>query len=405
MNHDRLRPRRLLIVGSGDVALRALPWLRARFRVIALCRSEEQAARWRSAGATPLIGDLDQPASLRRLRGLADLVLHCAPPPASATGDPRTDRLLAALDAARIIPRRLVYISTTGVYGNCAGARASEVRPLNPETARARRRVAAEQSLRAWVRRHSGSRCPGLVILRAPGIYAADRLPLTRLRAGTPALLPDEDGYTSHIHADDLALAAGISLFRLRAGRVVNVCDDSKLRMGDWFDAVAAAFGLAFPPRVSRARAEAELPESLLGFMRESRRLDNRRLKEESRVRLRYPTVAEGLAAARQHQGVLEVGAHRHRGGGEQQRQGGQVGQQAGPQEQQAGQHGAAIVQHGVEAGHAGTPGPLAAHAVTRAAQQQQAGECASQRPQTHPGPVMPGQGHQQHQVAQGQEE
>jgi nucleoside-diphosphate-sugar epimerase len=313
MEHDRFRTRRLLVVGSGDVALRALPWLRRRFRVFALCRSPQAASLWRAAGAVPVLGDLDHPDSLRRLRGLAELVLHFAPPHPEADGDPRTVRLLAALNAAGIIPRRMVYISTTGVYGDCAGARVSETRATAASTARGRRRVAAERHLRDWVRRRarSGSGSPGLVILRAPGIYAADRLPLARLRAGTPALNAAEDGYTSHIHADDLAHAACLSLFRLRGGRSVNVADDSELRMGEWFDAVAAAFGLAPPRRISRAQAEAELPESLLGFMRESRRLDNRRLKRESGVRLRYPTVAEGLAAAREHQGVFEAGADR----------------------------------------------------------------------------------------------
>lgn len=298
MRTDHAQASRLLVIGAGDIAMRALPWLLARFRVFALCRTAESAARWRAAGAVPILGDLDQPATLRRLRGLAHAVLLCAPPAADGNGDPRSLRLMAALNAGRMIPRRVVYISTTGVYGDCGGARIDETRPRRAATARALRRVAAENAWRVWLRRQTGCRPPRLVILRAPGIYAGDRLPLARLQAGTPALRHAEDGYTSHIHADDLAHAAQLALFRLAGGRALNTCDDSELRMGDWFDAVADAFGLARPPRITRAQAEATLPQSLLGFMRESRRLDNRRMKDELRLRLRHARVADGLLAA-----------------------------------------------------------------------------------------------------------
>ncbi|MDE3009948.1 MAG: SDR family NAD(P)-dependent oxidoreductase [Pseudomonadota bacterium] len=298
MRTDHAQASRLLVIGAGDIALRALPWLLSRFRVFALCRTAESAARWRAAGAVPILGDLDQPATLRRLRGLAHAVLLCAPPAADGNGDPRSLRLMAALNAGRIIPRRLVYISTTGVYGDCGGARIDETRPRRAATARALRRVAAENAWRGWLRRQTGQRPSRLVILRTPGIYAADRLPLARLQAGTPALRAAEDGYTSHIHADDLAHAAHLALFRLAGGRALNICDDSELRMGDWFDAVADAFGLPRPPRITRAQAETTLPQSLLGFMRESRRLDNRRMKEELGLRLRHARVADGLQAA-----------------------------------------------------------------------------------------------------------
>ncbi len=405
MKHDRIPATRLLIVGSGDIAWRALPWLLARFRVYALCRTAETAARWRAAGAVPLPGDLDQAATLRRLRGLAQVVLHCAPPEPNGQGDPRTLRLLAALNAGGMIPRRLVYISTTGVYGDCGGARVGEWQSRKAGSPRGLRRVAAENSLRAWMRRQTGPAAPALVILRAPGIYAADRLPLARLRAGTPALLAAEDGYTSHIHADDLAHAAQLALFRMRGGRAAQICDDSELRMGDWFDAVAAAFELPAPARISRAEAEQRLPESLLSFMRESRRLDNQRMKHELRLRLRYAGVAEGLAAARQDQGMFPVGAGGRGRGSHQEDKGRNVGQQAGPQEQQASHDRTAVVQQRIDAGHPGTARPLAAHAVARTAQQQQTGQGSGQSPQPQPHAGQPAERHQQHQVGQRQEE
>lgn len=287
--------KRILIVGSGDVAQRALPWLTRRFRVLALVRSAEGGAALRAAGAIPLRADLDDARSLKRLAGIADGVLHFAPPPSGGDGDPRMKRLLAALEARRSLPQGVVYISTTGVYGDCGGAWVDETRPCRAQTARARRRIDAERQLRAFGRR----RQVRVAILRAPGIYAADRLPLERLRRGDPVLAADEDVHTNHIHAEDLARLACLALFRAPAGRVYNASDDSDLKMGDYFDAVADVFGLARPPRLARAQIAEQLSPLTLSFMSESRRLDNRRLKRELRVPLRYPTIGAGLAAAR----------------------------------------------------------------------------------------------------------
>lgn len=287
---------RLLIIGSGDVARRALPRLAKRYRVYALMRDAGRAADWRAAGAIPVLGDLDDRRSLDRLAGLADVVLHLAPPPNSGDIDSRTRNLLAALAKGESLPRRLIYVSTTGVYGDCAGERIDETRPLRPMTARARRRVDAEKRLRSAGIRQGMQ----IVLLRAPGIYAADRLPLERLRAGTPALVAAEDPFSNHIHADDLAAACIAALGRGGANRAYNVVDDSDLRMGEYFDRVADAFGLPRPPRLSRDEIGRVLSPVQLSFMEESRRIGNRRLKAELKLRLRYPTVDDGLRAARE---------------------------------------------------------------------------------------------------------
>lgn len=278
-------------MGCGDVVRRALPALTRRWRTYALVRDFDPALR--AAGVTQIRGDLDRAGSLHRLAGLAQAVLHSAPPPAAGEGDPRTRHLLAALSRARSLPRRLVYIGTTGVYGDCAGARISETRPYAATTARARRRVAAENILRS-----RGKRGLCVSILRAPGIYAADRLPLDRLRRGDPVLVADEDVITNHIHAEDLGATCVAALERGRANRAYNVCDDSALPMGDWFDKLAAAFGLPRPPRATREEVKTRLSPMLLSFMGESRRLDNARMKRELKLRLRYPTVDVGIAAA-----------------------------------------------------------------------------------------------------------
>jgi nucleoside-diphosphate-sugar epimerase len=286
--------RRLLIIGCGDVALRALPQLRARYRIYGLTRNREHAALLRMHGVVPIVGDLDDPASLAGLTGIAQDVLHCAPPPPHGARDTRTAHLVAALAKAKSLPQHVVYISTSGVYGDCAGELIAETRPLRPQTARAQRRVDAERQLRRWGRR-SGVR---ISVLRAPGIYSGERLPRERLAAGVPALVADEDSYSNHVHADDLARMAVAALRFGYAGRLYNASDDSVLKMGDYFDLVADHCGLPRPPRLSRAEAGQRVPANLLSFMNESRRLSNRRLKTELRFKLRYPTVRDGIAAA-----------------------------------------------------------------------------------------------------------
>jgi nucleoside-diphosphate-sugar epimerase len=329
-----LRRPRVLIVGCGDVGLRALPLIRTRAampRVIALTHHPERAGELRAAGATPVPGDLDFPRSLRRLAGIAPNVLHLAPPPRDGETDRRTRALIAALRTRRrpvargqkshwlhadragktsfIVPEglcaamkrrarhgaplRFVYASTTGVYGDCGGAWIDETRPARPDNERARRRVSAETQLRA-----AGVKSNWRVsIVRIPGIYAGDRLPLARIERGQPALIERDDVYTNHIHADDLAAILLRALARGRPQRIVNASDDTDLRMADYFDLVADAYGLPRAPRISREEAEARLEPVTLSFMRESRRLSNARLKRELGYALRHPTVGAFLRA------------------------------------------------------------------------------------------------------------
>jgi nucleoside-diphosphate-sugar epimerase len=284
--------RRLLIIGCGDVALRAIPLLKQGYQVFALVRNPAYCTRLRVLNVMPLLGDLDDRSSLARVAGLADAVLHFAPPPNAGTQDTRTRNLLSVLSQGRP-PKRLAYISTSGVYGDCGGAWVSETHPLKATSPRSQRRVDAEMQIREWARRNQVKAS----ILRVPGIYAADRLPLSRVQQGTPGIIASEDGYTNHIHADDLARISVAALQRGKACRVYHASDDSQLKMGEYFDSVADAFGLPRVPRISRAEAQRVLPEMLLSFMNESRRLTNRRMKRELRVKLSYPTVADMLAA------------------------------------------------------------------------------------------------------------
>ena len=299
----RFRRERVLVVGCGDVGSRTARLLRGRANLIALTSTAQRVAGLRAQGLRVLQGNLDAPASLRRLAGVATRVLHLAPPPSDGPGaqsrDPRTAALVAAL-RMRTVPRVLVYGSTTGVYGDCAGAWVDESRTLAARTPRALRRCDAESHVRLWTRA-SVRTAAGAVrtsILRIPGIYANDRAggtPRERLMRGMPVLRAQDDVYTNHVHADDLARACLRALWRPAARRVVNVCDDSDLRMGDYYDFAADLYGLPRPPRVTREEAELVLPPMTLSFMGESRRLRNNRMKRELGLRLRYPTVREGL--------------------------------------------------------------------------------------------------------------
>ena len=280
----------LLIAGMGDIG-RRLAAAHPEVRILGIARSAESAALAREVGAMPVAADLDQRASLARLAGLSSWVVHLAPPPADGEGDPRTRHLLAALAKRGSLPRRLIYISTSGVYGNCNGERVFEHRPTAAKNARAKRRVDAERQLRRFAARNGIK----LAILRAPGIYAADRLPLERIRKQTPAVTSEEDSYTNHIHADDLARLVWLALFRGRSNRVYHAVDDSVKKMGDYFDMVADHFGLPRSPRISRTEAQKVLSPALLSFLNESRILDNTRLKSELRARLKYPDVGTCL--------------------------------------------------------------------------------------------------------------
>lgn len=282
--------RRLLIIGCGDVMRRALPQLVLRWRVLALVRQRDPQLA--ALGVTQIEGDLDLPATLKRLAGISDAVIHSAPPPSQGLGDTRTRNLLAILQRGKSLPRQLVYISTSGVYGDCGGARVSETLAPAAQSGRAVRRVDAERRLRRF-----GRQCR-VCILRAPGIYAADRLPLERLRKGLPLIIHSEDSQTNHIHADDLGRACTAAFIRGRSNRVYNINDDSSLAMGDWFDALADAFALPRAPRLPREDVRRAVPPLQWSFMSESRRLDNTRMKRELRLRLRYPTVAAGISAA-----------------------------------------------------------------------------------------------------------
>ena len=271
--------------------------VQGHMRTFALTSQQQRITELREAGITPLLGNLDQPSSLKRLAGLATRVVHLAPPPLQGQHDPRTLALARAL-MLRTAPSSVVYGSTSGVYGDCEGEWVAESRIVNPKTSRAQRRVDAEQRLRHFARLRGNA--VQMRILRIPGIYANDRdggTPRDRLMRGTAVLQIQDDVFTNHIHANDLARACQLAMWRGKTQRTYNINDDSQMLMGDYFDMAAGVYGLPKPPRISRAQAKDELGEMQMSFMSESRRLINTRMKRELRLRLLYSQVQEGLEA------------------------------------------------------------------------------------------------------------
>ena len=280
-----------LIVGCGDVGTRLARELKARGERVAACvRSVTSAETLRSLGIESYAIDLDDGAHLPACAQ----IYWFAPPPAQGQTDPRIRRWIAG-GASNV--RRVVYLSTSAVYGDCGGRWIDEDESLKPQTDRGRRRLDAERALET----HASETGVELVILRVPGIYGPGRLPLERLRQNLPVIQDSGDDsarrWTNRIHADDLALAARAAMSHGQAGRAYNIADGNPTTMADYFSRCARLLGLPEPPRVALADAPTHLSPALMSFMEESKRLRNRRMVEELGVVLRYPDLDHGLPA------------------------------------------------------------------------------------------------------------
>lgn len=283
----------MLIIGCGYLGRRlARRFLEQGQSVVGVVRSETGLERLRVAGIPGRMCDLDgdDPATLP-LAG-SDLFM-LAPPPEAGREDSLSRRLVAAFTRAGS-PRRLVYLSTTSVYGDCGGDWVDESRPVDPQADRAWRRLDAERTFEAWRGAGGGE----LVILRVAGIYGPGRLPLERLRQGLPLVRPEQAPFSNRIHVDDLASVCMAAMERGRDGAIYNVSDGHPSTMTEYFQRIAEATGLEPPPLIDMEEAPEQLSAGMLSYMRESRRLSNRRLREELGVVLRYPTLDEGLAAS-----------------------------------------------------------------------------------------------------------
>jgi len=285
---------KVLIIGCGDVGLRVARLARGRgAAVTVLVRSEENRRRLEEKGFTALSGDLDAPSSFPALQSREAVLYYFVPPPGKGAGDSRMEHLCASIRPGEA-PAKIVYISTSGVYGDCGGADVTEEAPVNPQTDRARRRLAAEDHLRAL----GALRGVAVIVLRVPGIYGPGRLPLERIRAGQPVLAEAEAPWTNRIHADDLARVCIAAGEKGEAGDIFNVSDGRPGTMTEYFNAVADACGLPRPPQVSLAEARRVMSPLMLSYLGESRRVDNTRMREKLGVELLYPDLEAGIRAS-----------------------------------------------------------------------------------------------------------
>jgi nucleoside-diphosphate-sugar epimerase len=284
-------PASVLIVGCGDIGRRVA----ARWQgvpVSGLVSSAASAEQLQTTGITPLQANLDDPASLKDLPVASALVYYFAPPPPTGTTDPRMQHFLAAIDPTQL-PCRIVYISTSGVYGDRGGEVVNEDTPPNPQVDRARRRYDAEQQLR----RFGQAQGVAVVILRVGGIYGPGRLPRKRLEDRVPIIHEHLAPSTNRIHAEDLAQICVAAARRGRADTVYNITDGTDSNMTEYFNTVADFLKLPRPPTIDWDEAERSLSAGMLSYLKESRRMDNRRMLEELGVELQYPTLEAGLAA------------------------------------------------------------------------------------------------------------
>lgn len=286
----------IFILGCGAVGtLVARQWLARGVGVKALARSRQTASRLTDEGVVSVAGDLDQSSSLRGLP-LADAwVYYFVPPPGRGVTDPRMAAFIAALEDEPDPPAGVLYISTSGVYGDCKGGWVDEDSVPAPLADRARRRLDAEQQLRGWGRQ-AGVK---VVVLRMGAIYGPGCLPLARLKQERPVLREELSPYSNRIHIDDLVAVCMAAVERGLPDSIYNVCDDAPSSMTAYFNAVADAFGLPRPPTIDLDEARRVMSPAMLSYLTESRRMSNRRMHDELGIALQYPDLASGLAGFR----------------------------------------------------------------------------------------------------------
>jgi len=284
----------IYIIGCGDIGLRVTTLWQARDETVyALARSPASAATLQASNITVLNGDLDQPENMPPPPAHS-VVYFLAPPPPRGATDPRMRNFLAAIANDRL-PARVVYISTSGVYGDVRGAWVTEESPVNPTVDRSRRRLDAEQVLQAWAARTGVP----VAILRVPGIYGPGRLPVEVVKSGRPILSEAESMYTNRIHADDLANICVVAGEAHSPPGIYNVSDGHPGSMAQYFKAVADLLGVPRPPEVSMDEAKRVLSAEMMSYLTESRRVDNSKMLRELGVSLQFPTLAEGLRSCR----------------------------------------------------------------------------------------------------------
>ena len=281
----------IVIIGCGDVGtLVAHHYLKNNVPVSALVRSASSRERLQTQGIDAQQADLSAGFELQTKPGQCRL-FHFAPPPGQGSEDSHTRNLITALQKQPQAPSRIVYISTTGVYGDCQGRWIDEDTPVNPQVDRAKRRFDAEQQLLAYGKAQGSD----IIILRVAGIYGPDKLPLKRLREGHPVVRKEDSPFTNRIHLADLVKIAVAAMEKGQHGAIYHACDGQPGTMAEYFKAVAEKAGLPAPAEISLTEAADKLSPGMMSYMRESRRLSNEKTLRELGIKLDFPTLEEGL--------------------------------------------------------------------------------------------------------------
>jgi nucleoside-diphosphate-sugar epimerase len=281
----------IVIVGCGDIGTKvAQKYLAQGHKVSALVRSESSVHRLNLLNIAVYQADLSQPLTMH-LPAIDSQLFYFAPPPSQGVTDSHTLHLLQMLNDSEQLPKRIVYISTTGVYGDCQGRWITEDEPTNPQADRARRRLDGEQQLLAFGKLTGVE----IIILRVAGIYGPGKLPLKRLQQGQPVIRQDQSPYTNRIHSADLVKIAMAAMQRGTPGAIYHACDGHPGTMTGYFKEIARRAGLPAPPEISLQQGNTKLSPGMMSYMRESRRLSNKKTLQELNITLDYPTLEKGL--------------------------------------------------------------------------------------------------------------
>jgi len=276
-------PLQTWIIGCGDIGRRVAALYGDQI-IHGVVRSQNSVDSCQQSNINASQIDLDTSYTLPLEQFDNANVFYFAPPPPTGLNDPRLE---VFLNVVGNLPKRIVLISTTGVYGDSKGEWIDENTPINPKAERAHRRVSAEQLLQSWANNHNKE----FMILRVPGIYAQDRLPLSRLKKGLAVVNENEAGWTNRIHADDLAQACKAAMECKKTNQVINITDGNPSSMTDYFNHVADYAKLPRPPQISMTEAEATLSEGMVSYLKESRRIKNDKMLEELKIKLKYPAL------------------------------------------------------------------------------------------------------------------
>jgi nucleoside-diphosphate-sugar epimerase len=285
---------KVFIAGCGYIGERiARSYQESGAEVICMVRSPEHGSRLESAGFTTVVSALDDVAALPPLDITGRILFYLVPPPGGGIADSRARNFIAHISQTEK-PAKIVYMSSTSVYGGAGGEVVTEESPTVPDSAMGKRRLDAEAAFREY----GAARGVPVLILRVSGIYGPGRLPLMQISQGQPLLNEVESGPSNRIHADDLAAVSIAAAENGGSGDIFNISDGQPSSMTSYFNACADALGLSRQPQVTMDEARRAMSPLMFSYVSESRIVDSHRMLNRLNFKLRYATLSEGLAAS-----------------------------------------------------------------------------------------------------------